>query len=398
MFQDSLRLPSFVQPLFCFAVAIIILIASWSSRACLADVLVQTVGNDIVILGDSQPNRVLIQFGIDFSTNTFGPEVVVDNDFSNSIKLGDFDIEEIFISLEGGDDSFLVRGVQFNSFVGSFGGGDDCVFFDESIGEISLDVDIVLGAGNDEVIFDQTETIHGNVNIEMNGGDDYLELSPLNIGGDFTCTTGAGSDSIRNDDFLSGVFAVFGNTRISTSGGNDTISLLTREAQDSSGGPIANVVFFGELELSLGGGNDMLNFEAGVGLDATINMGGGNDCMLISPSTLGLDATVFCGDVIIRGGGGSDELSFGNVLTTFFEKDFQFFGGRGRDSFTTSSMLVANGGFDVSLGLGNDNLDVDLNGSFAFPGTLNGGSGTDSLSPNSNALEDLGFSVLKFEN
>ncbi len=281
----------------------------------------------------------------------------------------DFDISEIVVNADGGDDVIAltsVSNVVLSRLTINGGAGNDAINSSNG-GVSSLRIEMNGEAGRD--------TLTGGASAEtLSGGDDDDLI--MSGGGNDLIRGGAGADTINGQDGNDTVDGGLGNDSILGGNGNDSISggddndWVDGEAgndtidggsgNDNLIGSFGNDSILGGLGLDTligGSGDDFLN---GGRNNDVINGNSGNDTIL------GDD-----GDDFIRGNGGNDEILAGDGADTVFGGDGEdgIDGGDGDDS------LFGDNGSDVVVG--GDGED-SIHGGGA-PDTILGQEGDDTL-------------------
>ena len=352
-----------------------------SSTARAGDVIVEIAGNNIVCTGSTQGDVVEISEGDNGN-------LIIDG--------GDGTTFNGQASLDTGIDLSFVNNITMD-----MRGGDDSVTIDFSANNpgpegISGDLSLRLGPGGDDVSLELGD-VGGNVEIVMNGGDDFLVFRSSTIAGDVTYLSGAGSDvAFFGREFGAEPVGVVGDLTTRCAGGNDVTYYL------------AGTVF-GELNHSDGGGSDEMIMENYTVLNGMVYQGGGGsdfadfgvetDIFTITAALIvgSIDNTVIEGGLTARGGGGNDVLSFGVRGGAVCTGEFDYAGGGGQDTVNAGDFASFQGAISVSMGQGNDTVNYSFSVQFSFPGSINGGAGIDSIQPSAFELQFLGFVVIGFE-
>lgn len=201
--------------------------------------------------------------------------------------------------------------------------GDDVVQLDGLISAKSLTVD--LGAGRGDIQIADSLTVSGNLLIQLGDADDDITVpGNVNVGGTTTIRTGAGDDQVL---WYGGVSLLQGAVTIDTGDGADEIAVqgwTVKAATKVSLGSGNDTLFidnsiFAAVNLDAGSGSDQVYIETqDLGGTTTfngvvsVNLGDGDDLMIVSISFDTDDFAVFNGAVNVNGGAGLDQV-YANV-------------------------------------------------------------------------------------
>lgn len=365
-----------------------------SSTAMAGDVIVEIAGNNIVCTGSTQDDVVEISEGDNGN-------LIIDGDDSTTFNGQ--------ASLDTGIDLSFVNNITMD-----MRGGDDSVTIDFSADNpgpegISGDLSLRLGPGGDDVSL-QLGDVGGNVEIVMNGGDDFLLFRSSTIAGDVTYLSGAGSDVAFFGRALFGAepVDVVGNLTTRCAGGDDETRYLEGtvfgELNHSDGGGsdemiMENYTVLNGMVYQGGGGSDFADFGGDSDFGGFGGPGGEDDIFANTAALIvdSLDNTVIEGGLTARNGGGNDVFNFGVSGGAVCAGEFDYAGGRGRDTVNAGDFASFQGAISVSMGQGNDTVNYSFSVQFSFPGLINGGAGIDSIQPSAFELQFLGFVVIGFE-
>ena len=246
------------------------------------------------------------------------------------------------------------------------GAGNDVISVGRLDNNFSGDLLLDGSGGNDRIVIADQSNVTGTINVSADGGEgrDVLDASAFTQGA--VLFGGAGNDVLIGGSGNDDLFGQAGTDILTGGAGDDMLD----------GGADADVLIESadaNLTLSAGG-------LTGIGTDVVTaieraELTGGNSGNVI-------DATNFTGVVLLRGGGGADEL----IGTAFNDT---MFGGSGNDTMSgLAGVDVLNGeGNDDSLtgGQGNDQLNGgDGNDDFVWANgdnsdEISGGMGADAL-------------------
>lgn len=328
-------------------------------RALLAGVVnvaISKAGN-VTITGDSKDNAVTVNVDADgVSIIGFdGTKIKFDGETSDAgeeVQLTDGDAEipgKLTVNMKGGDDSLVLA--------------------------------VTAAASVDK-----------GVSIDMGTGDDFaglfVEGAALTVTGTLSIKTGSGSDEVFVTTGVDGSILVEGSTTIDTGAGSSTdnvlvgndalideLAALTEDSTvddlpaDTSGDP-QSIVIEGSLTVKTQSGDDNVGL-VGVTVEknATLDTGLGDDVLA----------------VVNVGVGGNLKLTYGDLnslLNVTVGGKLTGDSGTGDDQFAVHNLTI-NGNVDLKLGSGNDKLAVGAFtvGEDVTSVKLNGGTGTDSLTP-----------------
>lgn len=159
----------------------------------------------------------------------------------------------------------------------------------------------------------------------------------------------------------------------------DAATTLRVNGTDLAPGALANVSGVTKaISISLGIGNDTVDFSGNVAGKLTVDLGDGNDLLTLRPSS-------YAGDVTVKAGAGNDTvrtLPSGNLF--FFGGKLSVTLGEGDNSLALTTTGIVARDLLVTGGAGMDSLAIDGPNSFAVGGKLafNSGTGEDSLRVN----------------
>jgi len=255
---------------------------------------------DIVVSGDNAANQIEFQdLDADGSYTIVGLNGTTVTASAAVINAGIFDADDT-------DNTVLGAGVAAgDTLIVNLGKGNDELYVIDSgvAGDLAAGVNfkVNMGAGNDFVgVYGAGAIIVDNVNIDLGAGDDEL------------------------------VLAQFDATKVSVSGaaGNDDITLVsfTADKADVSGGAGSDLIsvenaLIGELRVDGGAGKDGIQLEFLTVDHAKITLGGAKDGASISDSIFNLSFT-------LKGGAGADNVEIGN---SDFNGVNRLTGGGGKD-------------------------------------------------------------------
>ena len=242
-------------------------------------------------------------------------------------------------------------------------GGNDTITIGRLDNNFSGDLLLDGSGGNDRIVVANQSNVTGTINLSADGGEgrDVLDASAFTQG--VVLFGGAGNDVLLGGSGNDDLFGQEGADVLTGGAGNDMLN----------GGADADVLIESadaDLTLAVGLDEDLaVDFDVdAVGQLVTLLSGLGTDSIAeIERAELTggasdniIDATTFSGVVVLRGGGGNDEL----IGTAFNDT---MFGGSGNDSMSGlagDDLLNGDTDHDSMIGgLGNDQL--------------NGGSGND---------------------
>jgi hypothetical protein len=251
-------------------------------------------GAKLTITGDDLDNLVALY------DEAGGIRVLVDEDGDGTIDLDAiyYGVENIKVSLKGGNDEVFVAGITIEQGLTiDTGSGDDLVVFTDYfyLNEIDGSVSITSGDGDDDVLVAGVE-ITGNLTINTGNGEDYVAV---------------GDDAPYSSDIYffagetEGYTEVRGNTVINTGNHDDEVNIQPDDGE-------TYVEFRGHLTVNTGAGDDEV-YIGGEGADAdlhvhgnfSVQLGAGDDYVEIDNEDY---YTRFYGKVVINGGGGFDSL------------------------------------------------------------------------------------------
>jgi hypothetical protein len=363
--------------------------------ALAADLSVAVVNGDLIITGDDNPNLITIEpAGFDENAQY---RIVNRGDFSDTVNGQPFDVfyvsgvtRDVRVDLRGGDDLFRATGFAT---------------LDESE-DLNIPRDLIVsgGEGNDQFymgIYENPGPFQGPVNVgrnlTMNGnaGDDLFYGTSIDVGNNFTFNDTQGSTEFFTDPGSMYAFGVNSNV-----GGN--FSVTTGAGTDLIG--IEDFVVSGNVSVNVGGGDDFAIIR-GATVDGTISVSlgsGFNEGIVEFADAGGVGITgtgtnivrvtaVTTGAIVIVTGNQDD---FIEIFATVADSTLiATFGGADQVEITDSAfdLLV------VQLGAGDDSLTLD--GVDAFLAILSGGSGTDTLVESDNndidIMLDFAFEVFE---
>lgn len=184
--------------------------------------------------------------------------------------------------------------------------GNDVVQLAGVISAKSLTVD--LGADRADIQIDDSLSVSGNLSIQLGDADDVVSVpGNVNVGGTTTVRTGAGSDQIL---WYGGASLLQGAVTIDTGDGVDEIAVQGWTVKAAT-------------KVSLGSGNDTLFIDNSTFAAVNLDAGSGSDQVYIETQDLG-GTTTFNGVVSINLGDGDDLVIVGISLDT---DDFAVFNG-----------------------------------------------------------------------
>ncbi len=254
--------------------------------------------------------------------------------------------DQVVLDTGDGNDDIFADGWDARGVTIVTGNGNDLVELDS----FDLDNQLVIntGNGNDGVFVDDFSTGQGNgpngtrgagyVTVVTGNGNDDVELTSFDANG-VTINTGAGNDGTpngespitvadaeiytdQNDDGNFDEGEPAGPLTIVTGAGNDLVDVVSLDA--------------GNIVINLGPGANVLNVaDVFVANNVSIVGGSGRDTVSIADSTVGGTTTIVLG-------AGNDTLNIFNSTS----RRTRLFGGPGRDTLTTDSLL-SNGSFDT---------------------------------------------------
>ena len=320
-----------------------------------------TEGDDTIIFNLAPSGTVTIDAlgGNDGLLVNFSNPDALGFDVSDPLNTGSFNI-----AISGGFPGPRFFGYRFESVDLHGTAGDDSFSLQVRPNDSNLSVAFDGGAGNNRLHLDWTALTTGQ-SLILSGSTITTSLGAFANFGTFIIMAGSGSDTITMgsaDDIIAG------------GGGNDTIT-AGEGVNNVSGGA-------GDDTISAGAGNDTLSGNAG---NDVINGGDGSDTIYGDDDTF---SAVTDGADRIDGGTGNDRIYGGGGNDTLY-------GGDGNDSLTGgkgADYLEGGAGNDSLDGFGDyygseDNLpDVLIAGAgddsltAGYGDTVDGGSGTDSLS------------------
>ena len=323
------------------------------SRQLLAGNVVASIdaGGNLTIIGDNDSNEIEVNLTpSEVTVMGLNGTVVDDSGLIDSQVTGDITIDlkngNNVLEMDG-----TTRGDFGNMTVKSGSGDDTLEIFDMSVaGRFSLNsgdgddlVDIegdsgqnatfTLGGGNDTATIDFSAGDFENnpkrtIKVSATSGNNTLTFDDLYASGKLSIKTGNGTDAIYGYSY-----GKYGAT-LNTGGGNDTIdhdmaaqkrsvSVITGSGDDSFSGELS--CLYGSAKLSTSKGNDMITLDA-VAKKLTVSTGSGNDTVEIDDLTFygegnpsgrislsGGNDTLIAGlnvDILIKasGGGGTDRF------------------------------------------------------------------------------------------
>jgi hypothetical protein len=291
-------------------------------RAMMTGVVTAIVANGTLTLkGDAQPNEV---------------RVVQNVGSDGKLLAGDFSVigENLTSITTGGDNGYTSRRFQ-------------------DVKNITVD----LADGDDKLSFvpysqpskDTSLSLAGNLDIEMGGGKNKVELSGVKISGQTTISTG------NSHDQVSASYSAFHDLRIDTHLGGDTVELYqTNVAMDLSIYMNVNA----SKDTVYDGGSDALEVVATtVGHNMVVRQ----DHSLQSSMRIGAiyaigesSHVVVGNDLVIQTGSGTDVIQ---VLNTQVGHDLNVSTGAGNDHVDIKKTQIVDGLF-AALGDGKDTLLV----------------------------------------
>ncbi len=243
---------------------------------------------------------------------------------------------------------------------------------------------IVQGTnGSNNVLLKTTNPYTGDLLVDTRGGQDGVSIDgDENMAGDITILTGSGSDSVSlmatgGGDFL-------GNVSVIDSRGDDSIDIgVAALANDFSGD--VSVVGFNTVDLGEGTETDTFlgnvginSFQEGAGLDLDVE-----------------DLTIFVGNVDIRSGIGSDQITLKNGDGLGGEPAFannltintgSLGGGADLVEFVSEFPQTVGANLNVSFGSGDDTIAVNTNLIVGNNFDLNIGEGTNDFQLGTTAI------------
>ncbi len=354
-----------------------------------ADLSVAVIGGDLVITGDAEPNSFILRSGDDFNEQF----QIVNRIFGDTIN--------------GQLDDLFVSGVTGNVIINT-GGGDDVVrIFGDGPGPLEFpgDLRINLGDGGDQLFLGHAEfnfdfqlplAIGDDLIIEGGAGDDYFELTALQVTDDFNIIDTQGSNALN---MLPGFFFAFSDE--STTVGDD-FTIITGSGNDEIG--IDQAVVGDNLFVVVDGGDDavfLVNSE--VSGTTFVNLGDGSDALESESFVAGHSLNVI--------GGGTNDIFLSGVSSTSHIAIVTANGNDNvhiSDSSTQLAIITTNDGEDqvaiidsafeqlfVKLGKGDDSLTLEGVEVIKLA-LLSGGQGTDTLDLGDNDFNlelDLGFEI-----
>lgn len=329
-------------------------------RQMLAGFVTATISGagDLVITGDKQSTDINVEIDEDGTVNITGVDGTTIAPGGNlGIEKVERDIR---ITLRGGDDvvnlmgtgaSVPVRTVRINS-----GSGADEVSVCHMSG-IEQDLVIATVSGDDEVLVEYTgvgrkltingasgldqlrventevgneiEEIRGNLKVSSNSGDDEIHLLMNAVYGSIDLRSGGGNDLI---DVVDSEAMYGGSFDIRSGSGNDRVYM------DTSGATSPDSENYGKVSLNTASGDDLVEISNMPEGQLIVSGGAGNDDVVISGSdTLGMDFKLGGGDDLvnfeagnsvsdgpfrINGGGGTDEVNDLGLVTSPIEVEF----------------------------------------------------------------------------
>jgi len=131
------------------------------------------------------------------------------------------------------------------------------------------------------------------------------------------------------------------------------------------------------IAISLGIGNDTLDFTGNVGGKLTVDLGDGTNTLLLRPGS-------FAGDVTVKGGAGNDTVRATPAGLFFFGGKLSVALGEGANTLALATTTTVARDLLVTSGSGDDQLGIDGGNSFAVGGnlTFKSGKGDDTLTIN----------------
>ncbi|MCI0359621.1 MAG: hypothetical protein L0211_14185 [Planctomycetaceae bacterium] len=230
------------------------------------NVVVLTIGDDLLVLGDHRDNALEIaaDSGQIVVRGSDGTSV---NGQSELVLTGHTAVaDDLRVLLDGGSDRLVVRdlsvGGDLQVLDGLFGGHDHVTIDRVQIGD---DLLVVTGSGADAVLLDSV-AVADDTTILTGSGDDRLAITNSQLTGDLRLDTGSGADFVLIDPTTVG-----GDASVRMGDGADTLAIT-----------LAN---------QFGG-------------ETTLDGGRGSDRLLLDP------ATTFAGPPEIRSFESSDQLAF----------------------------------------------------------------------------------------
>jgi large repetitive protein len=197
------------------------------------------------------------------------------------MNLGNGDNDVDFDTISGNGSYNYQLGIQGNLTINTGGGDDEVEFRDNSDADVGVGGNLTfnLGGGDENhVIFHKSAGVGVGNNLTINSsaasGQTRIYMSNVDIGGNLSVNTGAGSDSIK----LWGLW-VGGRATVNTGAGYDELSLNSEHPDDG----------------------DYARFERGL----TVTMGSEDDNMEV-------DHTWFGGKVRLNGNSGANTLTLVN--------------------------------------------------------------------------------------
>ena len=330
------------------------------------DVIAMVSGDDLIILGTTQRDVIDIREDADGSVEIVGYEGTTIN----------------------GDAVYDTNIDAFNDIACYMSGGHDEVFiyfdFDyPGIEGLGGNFEFQGGPGNDNLVAQLFEVL-GDVDVEMNGGEDMCDFTNTVVVGNFDYAGGSNGDQ--------GYFGYEFGTEFQP------------------------LIVLGDMTCRGGGGDDLTVYDAtSVQGTLTQGCGSGSDSFYLDQSIVGIlnysgggsgdfaflgsfEPCEVVGHATIRSGGGADYVELGISNLCLIGGDATYFGGGGRDTINIGPFAELSGVVSATLGQGNDRLSASEDAIIGIPGTLNGGAGIDESIPGPAVLEAFGFTVLGFEN
>lgn len=298
-------------------------------RACMAgDVALLLDGNVLTILGDAAGNRIRVEQVAPQSFLVTGLEGTTVN--GEAFDTVAFNGKDLRIDLKGGDDHL--------ELFGSVG---------QPLTVQKLKVD--LGAGGDTAALNRLE-IQGTSPVDVTLGKgtqnepDSISISDVRANGSVSLITGGGDDIVRVD---AGQFKL--GLKVAVEGGNDDLQLT-------------HINVLQDFQLVAADGDDTIEIASvNVSRDLRIDAGKGTDTLSVGDNTI-LDFITVRRNATLFGGDGDDTIRVtGGFLEAFriVDGNFTIDAGKGNDHVTVGGEdgpVEMAGIFSVDGGVGDDIL------------------------------------------
>lgn len=259
------------------------------SRQLMAgDINFNLVGGNLTLTGDNQANGIVVrQVGfnklllVGAGSTIKGQPFQVVNGVSGNVQFNmnggnDFviiDDGDKLLSVPAGAPTTFQRPVFFKDLILNMGDGADAVEIDGVTVNIKLKVDGGFGTQADQVKVNDTRVIGAGlgdftprIEIDTNGGNDFVRLVDSVFNGLADIDTGAENDTLEMTNVA---VETLGDLKINTQAGNDFVKL-------------DQVIVRDDLELKAGNGDDQVQILRSTVADILdVELGAGNDLLLL---------------------------------------------------------------------------------------------------------------------